>query len=96
MSALLQIEVDQLRLQCAGFIEQHQKDLLPFLLDSETGETFSDGKECSISHFVEYCFTETLAKYLSDLKNTAMWGGHLEVSHTPFCKVPSGGHVISF
>ena len=28
--------------------------------------------------------TETLAKYLCDLKNTAMWGGHLEVSHTPF------------
>ena len=39
----LQVEVEQLRIQCADYIEQHQSDLLPFLIDSETGETFSDG-----------------------------------------------------
>ena len=39
-----QVEVDQLRVQCADYIEQHQKDLLPFLIDPETGETFTGGK----------------------------------------------------
>lgn len=40
--------MEQLREQCAVYIEQHQKDLLPFLVDPETGETFSDGKNISI------------------------------------------------
>lgn len=44
MLMVLQVEVEQLRVQCADYIEQHQKDLLPFLVDPETGETFSDGK----------------------------------------------------
>lgn len=60
----IKVEVEQLRIQCADYIEQHQSDLLPFLIDSETGETFSDVR---------------LAKYLSDLKHTAMWGGQLEL-----------------
>ena len=46
MRISLQVEVEQLRGQCADYIEQHQKDLLPFLIDPETGETFCDGKCC--------------------------------------------------
>lgn len=41
---LIQVEVNQLRLQCADYIERHQKDLLPFLIDPDTGATFSDGE----------------------------------------------------
>jgi len=43
MSTFLQVEVEQLRGQCADYIEHHQKDLLPFLIDPETGETYNDG-----------------------------------------------------
>ena len=83
MQITLQVEVEQLRIQCADYIEQHQKDLLPFLIDPETGETFSDGNchSCLISYLMK--FTDKLAKYLCDLKHTAMWGGQLEVSHAP-------------
>ena len=42
-----QVEVDQLRVQCADYIEEHQKDLLPFLIDPDTGETFTNGKQCT-------------------------------------------------
>ena len=44
MTTLLQVGVEQLRVQCADYIEQHQKDLLPFLIDPETGETLSEGE----------------------------------------------------
>ena len=33
-------------MQCADYIEQYQKDLLPFLIDPETGETLSEGEQC--------------------------------------------------
>lgn len=45
-TTLLQVEVEQLRVQCADYIERYQKDLLPFLIDPETGETLSEGEQC--------------------------------------------------
>jgi len=40
----MQVEVELLRSQCADYIQQHHKELMPFLLDPDTGDTLSDGK----------------------------------------------------
>ncbi|XP_065913349.1 deubiquitinase OTUD6B-like [Dysidea avara] len=60
----IKVEVELLRSQCADYIKQHHMELMPFLLDLETGDTLSDDK---------------LVKYLSDLRDTALWGGQLEL-----------------
>ena len=36
--------MELLRSQCADYIKQHHMELMPFLLDLETGDTLSDGE----------------------------------------------------
>lgn len=81
----LQVEVGLLRAQCADYIEQNQKDLMPFLLDHETGDTLSDGKQ-NVLRLERYVHSVNII-FLQFAKSIKMLLNHQVYGKTYFCFV---------
>nr|CAG8480188.1 3391_t:CDS:2 [Entrophospora candida]CAG8558821.1 1094_t:CDS:2 [Entrophospora candida] len=59
-----EINYKDLREKAADYMKEHVDDFLPFVPASQ------DGEMCSLEQYQKYC---------NDLKNTAIWGGQLEI-----------------